>query len=248
MNDSRGAGGRGERAELLSMLFGYFPAQALHVATRVGLADQPGPGPAAGRRNSPRPPAAITRRWSACCARWSSSASLDQPLPDDPDTFALTATGQLLRGDHPSSMRNYVLLFCGEQVLAVLGRPGVQRADRPVGLGTALRAAVRTRLHVPRSWTAGTWFSVSYSDRQHAGLHLRPGTHRGRVRRPAGGRGLRGPADRPVPAHRVQPHRGATRPRSGRVARMHDPGGPGAVRCVVHTALEPTHVSVWLQQ
>jgi hypothetical protein len=41
---------------------------------------------------------------------------LEQPDPDQPDTFALTETGQLLRTDYPASMRNYVLLFCGEQV------------------------------------------------------------------------------------------------------------------------------------
>ena len=70
----------GERAELLSMLFGYFPPQALHVATRVGLADQLAEGPRP-PRNSPWPPAASPRRWGACCARWSSSACWSSPMP-----------------------------------------------------------------------------------------------------------------------------------------------------------------------
>lgn len=103
----------GERSALLSMLFGYFPPQVLHVATRLGLADQLAEGP--------RPPAELAM------ATGCEPAALGRLLralvvigvleqPDASGRFALTATGQLLRADHPSSMRNYVLLFCGEQV------------------------------------------------------------------------------------------------------------------------------------
>lgn len=115
MSDSTGAGVQSGRSVLLSMLFGYFPAQALYVATRVGLADQL----AGGARPAPElaaatgcDPGALRRLLRALVV----IGVLDQPAPDDPDTFALTETGQLLRGDLPSSMRNYVLLFCGEQV------------------------------------------------------------------------------------------------------------------------------------
>lgn len=104
-----------EQTALLSMLFGYFPAQVLYVATRIGLASQlaEGPRPAAElARAAGCDPGALRRLLRALVV----IGVLEQPEPDDPDTFALTATGQLLRADHPATMRNYVLLFCGEQV------------------------------------------------------------------------------------------------------------------------------------
>jgi len=115
MSDSTGAGVKDGRTALLSMLFGYFPAQALHVATRIGLADQlaHGPRPAAELAAATGcDPQALRRLLRALVV----IGVLDRPAPDNPDTFALTETGRLLRADHPSSMRNYVLLFCGEQV------------------------------------------------------------------------------------------------------------------------------------
>ena len=87
MNESTDTGAKGGRATLLSMLFGYFPAQALYVATRVGLADQlaggarPAPELAAATGCDPR---ALRRLLRALVV----IGVLDQPAPDDPDTFA----------------------------------------------------------------------------------------------------------------------------------------------------------------
>jgi hypothetical protein len=111
MSDSAG----GARTALLSKLFGYFPPQALHVAARIGLADQL----ATGQRSAAElaaatscHPGALGRLLRALVV----IGVLEQPASDDPDTFALTTMGQLLRTDDPASMRNYILLFCGEQV------------------------------------------------------------------------------------------------------------------------------------
>jgi orsellinic acid C2-O-methyltransferase len=114
-----------QRNTLLSMLFGYFPPQALYVATRLGLADQlaPGPRPAAELASAAGcDPQALRRLLRALVVMGvleqcdPDQGDPDQGDPDQPDTFALTETGQLLRTDDPASMRNYVLLFCGEQV------------------------------------------------------------------------------------------------------------------------------------
>jgi O-methyltransferase domain len=43
---------------------------------------------------------------------------LEQPRPG---AFTLTGLGELLRTGHPTSMRNYTLLFCGEQVWRAWG-------------------------------------------------------------------------------------------------------------------------------
>ena len=94
------------------MLFGYFPPQVLYVATRIGLADElaAGPRPAAELASATGcDPGALRRLLRALVA----IGVLEQP---DPDVFALTGLGQLLRADDPATMRNYVLLFCGEQV------------------------------------------------------------------------------------------------------------------------------------
>ena len=102
----------GERAALQSMLFGYFPAQVLHVAVRLELAEHLADGPrsAAGlARVTGCEPGALTRLLRALTV----VGVLEQ---GDPGVFALTERGQLLRAGHPASMRNYVLLFCGEQV------------------------------------------------------------------------------------------------------------------------------------
>jgi O-methyltransferase/methyltransferase family protein len=97
-------------ATLRTMLFGYFPAQAVHVAARLGLADHlaDGPKPAADLAESTGcDPGALPRLLRALAGL----GVLEQPQPG---TFALTSVGELLRADHPSSLRNYALLFCGE--------------------------------------------------------------------------------------------------------------------------------------
>jgi O-methyltransferase domain/Dimerisation domain len=102
----------GERDRLMSMLFGYFPPQAVYVATRIGLADHLARGPLPADKLAEATqchPGALRRLLHAL----TTLGVLEQPRPD---TFGLTGTGELLRADHPSSVRNYVLLFCGEQV------------------------------------------------------------------------------------------------------------------------------------
>jgi hypothetical protein len=95
---------------LRAMLFGYFPAQALHVAARLALADHlaDGPRPAAELAQATGcDPGTLPRLLRALATL----GVLDQPRPG---TFALTAMGELLRSDHPSTFRNYAMLFCGE--------------------------------------------------------------------------------------------------------------------------------------
>lgn len=102
----------GERAALMSLLFGYFPAQVVHVAARLGLADHLADGPMPAAELAPATgcdPDSLRRLLRALVAL----GVLEQP---EPGTFALTDSGHLLRADHPSSMRNHALLFCGEQV------------------------------------------------------------------------------------------------------------------------------------
>ncbi|HEY1914737.1 MAG TPA: methyltransferase [Streptosporangiaceae bacterium] len=97
---------------LRTMLFGYYPAQAVHVAARIGLADQ--------LQDRPRSAAELARA-TGCdpgtlprlLRALAGLGVLEQPQPG---TFALTAVGELLRTGHPASMRNYAMLFCGEPV------------------------------------------------------------------------------------------------------------------------------------
>jgi O-methyltransferase domain/Dimerisation domain len=103
-----------ERNALQSMLFGYFPPQVLHVATRLGLADELAREPRSAAELASATgcdPAALRRLLRALTV-----IGVLEPAAADPDVFALTGMGQLLRADHPATMRNYVLLFCGEQV------------------------------------------------------------------------------------------------------------------------------------
>jgi hypothetical protein len=121
-----------ERAALRSMLFGYYPAQVLHVAARLELADLLAGGPrcaAALASATGCDPGSLRRLLRALVVIGVLdradvvtgeieqtdvvTGGLDQA---DPDAYALTEMGQLLRADHPASMRNYALLFCGEQV------------------------------------------------------------------------------------------------------------------------------------
>lgn len=102
----------GERAALVRMLFGYFPAQVVHVAVRAGIADRLAGGTLSADELASATgcdPGSLRRLLRALVA----IGLLGQPRPDE---FELTSTGQLLRADHPSSVRNYALLFCGEQV------------------------------------------------------------------------------------------------------------------------------------
>ena len=94
------------------MMFGYFPAQALHVTVRIGLAERLAGGPlGAGELAAATDchAGALTRLLRALVVL----GVLEQP---EPELFALTGTGRLLTAGHPASMRNYVLLFCGEPV------------------------------------------------------------------------------------------------------------------------------------
>jgi hypothetical protein len=111
-----------DRDALRSMLFGYYPAQVLHVAARLELADLPAGGArsvAALASATGCDPGSLRRLLRALVVIGALEQAdvvggvLDQ---GDPDAYALTGLGRLLRADHPASMRNYALLFCGEQV------------------------------------------------------------------------------------------------------------------------------------
>ena len=89
------------------MLFGYFPAQVLYVTARLALADHLAEGPRTAARlagDTGCDPDALLRLLRALVV----IGVLDEPTEH---TFALTGKGQLLRADHPVSMRNYALLF-----------------------------------------------------------------------------------------------------------------------------------------
>ena len=102
----------GERSALMSMLFGYFPPQVLHVAVRLGLPDQLAGGP----RDADDLASATECDQGSLRRLLRALAALGVVEQTSAQAFALTSTGQLLRSDVPSSLRNYALLFCGEQV------------------------------------------------------------------------------------------------------------------------------------
>jgi orsellinic acid C2-O-methyltransferase len=107
----------GERAALVSMLMGYFPAQALYTAVHLGIAEQ-----LAGRPMTADELAAAIGCDPGAMRRLLHALTVigvaEQPQPE---VFALTGTGDLLRADHPSSVRNYAMLFCGQQVWRAWG-------------------------------------------------------------------------------------------------------------------------------
>lgn len=100
------------RSPLLDLAFGYMPAQMLHVAAEIGLADAlaDGPGSSAELAKETGTHAPSLYR---LLRGLTGLGVVDQK---ERDLFALTAEGQRLRADAPDSIRALIRLFCGPDV------------------------------------------------------------------------------------------------------------------------------------
>ena len=97
---------------LLDALFGYAPAQVVHVAARLGIADHLAGGPLASAAlatatGTHEPSLRRLLRGLAC---------LGGVSEDSPGVFSLTADGAMLRSDAPDSIRRMVLLSASDEV------------------------------------------------------------------------------------------------------------------------------------
>ena len=101
-----------ERARLVEMLFGFFPAQVMQTLARLRVPDllESGPLPldqlATRTATQPEPLFRLLRA--------AMSLGLVEPAPDD--GYALTPGGELLRSGAPGSVGNLSQLFCGDVV------------------------------------------------------------------------------------------------------------------------------------
>ncbi|RSN66841.1 MULTISPECIES: methyltransferase [Actinomadura] len=105
------------RPALLDMAFGYMPAQIIHTAAELRLADALADGPRtstdlAARTGAHAPSLYRLLRGLACLG------AVEQK---ERDLFALTDAGRALRADGPGSVRALVRLFCGPDVWASWG-------------------------------------------------------------------------------------------------------------------------------
>ncbi|RFU38533.1 hypothetical protein DZF91_27195, partial [Actinomadura logoneensis] len=130
--------------DLPQMLAGYLPAQILHAAAELGVADAIGDGPgdvAETAKLTGADPDALRRLLRAL-------AGLGMLEQLDADRFALTETGGLLRSDAPGSVRDDVLLSITPELWAAWGsltrvvRTGEPWRDPGTGL-TARESALR---------------------------------------------------------------------------------------------------------
>lgn len=100
------------RGFMLQLVFGYMASQVIHVAARLDIAELLADGPKASdalAEATGTDPSALYRflRGLACVG-----------LVEEPEAgrFALSDFGTLLRADHPDSVRNLTMLFCGGEV------------------------------------------------------------------------------------------------------------------------------------
>lgn len=100
------------RSPLMDLAFGYMPAQIVHVAAELGLADALADGP-----RSSEDLAKETGAHAPSLHRLLRGlAALGAVEQRERDLFELTAEGQRLRTDAPDSIRALVRLFCGPDV------------------------------------------------------------------------------------------------------------------------------------
>ncbi|XRQ16104.1 methyltransferase [Actinomadura welshii] len=105
------------RSPLLDHAFGYMPAQMLHAAAEIGVADALADGPRtsgelAGRTGTHAPSLYRLLR---------GLTGLGVVEQKERDLFALTAEGQRLRTGAPDSIRALIRLFCGPDVWRTWG-------------------------------------------------------------------------------------------------------------------------------
>jgi hypothetical protein len=97
---------------LLDMVFGYAPAQIIHVAARLGVADEL----ATGMATSAELAAATETHVPSMYRLLRALACLGVVAEIEPDLFELTSAGASLRSGAPDSIRALVMLFCGDEV------------------------------------------------------------------------------------------------------------------------------------
>ncbi|MEU8346771.1 Dimerisation domain-containing protein [Actinomadura meyerae] len=105
------------RSPLLDLAFGYMPAQIVHTAAEIGLADAMAGGP----KSSGELAEATGTHAPSLLRLLRGLATLGAVEQKERDLFALTAEGQRLRADAPDSVRALVRLFCGPEVWRTWG-------------------------------------------------------------------------------------------------------------------------------
>ncbi|MFI0373551.1 methyltransferase [Actinomadura sp. 1N219] len=100
------------RSPLLDLAFGYMPAQMLHAAAELGIADALAGGP----RTSTELAGETGAHAPSLHRLLRGLAGLGVVEQKERDVFALTAEGQRLRADAPDSIRSLIRLFCGPDV------------------------------------------------------------------------------------------------------------------------------------
>ncbi|MGI5202214.1 methyltransferase [Spirillospora sp. CA-108201] len=106
------------RSPLMDLAFGFMPAQIIHVATEIGVAD----AFAEGRPSTSAELAEATGAHAPSLHRLLRGLTgLGVVEQKEPDLFALTQEGRRLRADAPDSVRSLIRLFCGPQVWRTWG-------------------------------------------------------------------------------------------------------------------------------
>ncbi|MEU8804104.1 MULTISPECIES: methyltransferase [unclassified Spirillospora] len=105
------------RSPLLDLAFGYMPAQMLHVAAEIRLADALADGP----RSSAELAKETGTHAPSLYRLLRGLTGLGVVDQKERDLFALTAEGRRLRADAPDSIRALIKLFCGPDVWRTWG-------------------------------------------------------------------------------------------------------------------------------
>jgi hypothetical protein len=96
---------------LQDVVYGFMPAQILHVGARLGVADELADGPRALAEL-----AAATGTHAPSLRRLLHGLACLGVITETEDGYELAPAGQQLRADVPNSIRSAVLLFCSEQM------------------------------------------------------------------------------------------------------------------------------------
>ncbi|TDB84953.1 methyltransferase [Actinomadura sp. KC216] len=124
------------RSPLLDLAFGYMPAQMLHAAAELRLADAFAGGP----RTSAELAGETGAHAPSLLRLLRGLTGLGVVEQKERDLFALTSEGQRLRSDAPDSIRSLIMLFCGPAVWRTWGdmtqtlRTGEYAWERATGM------------------------------------------------------------------------------------------------------------------
>lgn len=100
----------GQREGLRQLALGFIPAQLVHVAARLGVADALADGP----REVPALAAAMDADPDSLARLLRALRVIGIVTEPEPRVVALTDLGQPLRADHPASLRSMILLYGDE--------------------------------------------------------------------------------------------------------------------------------------